>query len=491
MTSRIELEPAHRRCPNMSNSAQRVPFVLLLAATVVLIHAGCSSTVPLMPTPNIYANGYRDPFPDVAPEFQNNKVDVLYLTDRKPEGGTAEHPTYGYERSRSLAFGVAEVRFGKDITWDQLVQDAHTSKRTLKLDRHLAQTTELVRFPPTPRTLLVIPEGSGGIEGAAHDAATRSSAPPTTSPSGGQAYAASRLREELGDAAHTALAELSARVARTPQKEVYLFVHGYNNTFEDAVTTIAQIWHYLGRQGVPMAYTWPAGHGGLLRGYNYDRESSEFTVYHLKQVLRVIASCPDVQKVNLIAHSRGNDVLLSALRELHLEISGDGHGTTMTTRERLKLGTLILAAPDLDVEVVLQRMVTARLGRTPERMTMYISSTDKALGIASWLFGGDMRLGKLKASIFSPEELDQLRAAKTINIVDAQLKNIGNFGHDYFHSNPAVSSDLILVMRYHEPPGPEYGRPLGGSKEGFWVVDDKYPQRPPKTEALASDGKGK
>jgi esterase/lipase superfamily enzyme len=443
-----------------------------------------------MPTPNIYAYGYRDPFPDVPPEFQNNKVDVLYLTDRKPEGGTAEHPTYGYERSRSMSFGVAEVRFGKDISWDQLVKDAHTAKRTVKLDRYLAQTTELVRFPPTPRSLLVIPEGSGGVVGAAADAATRASTP-TTAPVVGEVHAANRLREELGDAARAALTEVSARLAKTPQKEIYLFVHGYANTFEDSVTTIAQLWHYLGRQGVPIAYSWPAGHKGLLRGYTYDRESSEFTVYHLKQVIRALASNPDVQKINLIAHSRGNDVLLSALRELHLEISGDGHGTSLTTRERLKLGTLILAAPDLDVDVVLQRMVTARIGRTPERMTMYVSSTDKALGIASWLFGGDSRLGKLKASIFSPEELDQLRASKTINIVDARLKKIGNFGHDYFHSNPAVSSDLILVMRYHEPPGPEYGRPLGGSKDGFWVVDDKYPQKPPKTEAVASDGKGK
>jgi esterase/lipase superfamily enzyme len=461
--------------------------LLIAIAATLLVHAGCGSTVPLMPTPNIYAYGLRDPFPDVPPEFQNNKVDVLYLTDRKAEGGTPEHPIYGYQRSRSVAFGVAQVQFGKGVTWEQLVQDAHTSKRTLKLDRTLAQTTEVVQFPPTPKALIEIPEGSGGVVGAAADAATRSSTA-TTKP---DAASRSDIREELGDSVRAAVAELSARLAKTPQKEVYLYVHGYANTFQDSVTTIAQLWHYLGRQGVPIAYSWPAGHKGLLRGYTYDRESSEFTVYHLKQVLRVIASCPDVQKINLIAHSRGNDVLLSALRELHLEISGNGHGTAQTTREALKLGTLILASPDLDVDVVLQRMVTARVGRTPERMVMYVSSTDKALGIASWLFGDNMRLGKLNESLFSSQELEALRNSRTIQIIDSELKNIGNFGHDYFHSNPAVSSDLILVMRYHEPPGPENGRPLRASKEGFWVVDDKYPQRPPKTEALASDGSGK
>jgi esterase/lipase superfamily enzyme len=467
----------------------RIGLALVLSG-MLLLPVGCSSSVPLMPTPNIYASGSREPFPDVPPEFQNNKVEVLYVTDRKPEGGTAGHPTYGYERSRSMGFGVAEVQFGKDVSWDELVKDAHTSHRTLNLDRTLGQTTELVRFPPTPRTLLQLPENSGGVVGAAADASTRSSAP-ATAPVAGEEHAASRLREELGESARAALAEVSARLAKTPHKEIYLFVHGYNNTFADSVTTVAQLWHYLGRRGVPMAYSWPAGHGGLLRGYNYDRESSEFTVYHLKQVLRALASCPDVQKINVIAHSRGTDVLLSALRELHLEVSGDGRGTAETTRERLKLGTVVLAAPDLDVDVVMQRMVTARIGRTPERFTMYVSSTDKALGISSWLFGDNMRLGKLKATIFSPEELEMLRASKTIQIVDAQLKQIGNFGHDYVHSNPAVSSDLILVMRYHLQPGAESGRPLGGSKNGFWVVDDEYPTAAVKPAVVASDGNSK
>src|SRR5207253_9395082 len=161
----------------------------------------------------------------------------------------------------------------------------------------------------------------------------------------------------------------------------------------DSVITIGQLWHFLGRQGVPVAYSWPAGHGGLLRGYNYDRESSEFTVYHLKEMLRFLASCPEVQHINLIAHSRGTDVAASALRELHLEFSGGGK----STREELKLNTLILAAPDLDLDVVIQRLVTARVGRVPARFALYVCAKDEALGISNWLFSGMTRLGKIKS----------------------------------------------------------------------------------------------
>ena len=265
--------------------------------------------------------------------------------------------------------------------------------------------------------------------------------------------------------------ELSAQLAKTPVKEVYVFIHGFDNTFDDSVETIAELWHFFGRQGLPVAYSWPAGSKGLLRGYETDTTSSEFTVHHLKQVLRVIASCPDVQKIHIIAHSRGTDTAITALRELHMEI----HASGKNTREVLKLGTLVLAAPDIDVDVVIQKFTTVRLGQVPERFAIYICSKDKALGLSSWLSGGLERLGDLKATMFTPAELHMLRTSETIQIVDARVTHLGDFAHDYFHANPAVSSDLILLMRYQLSPGAETGRPLRVTDNGFWAVDDGYP----------------
>jgi esterase/lipase superfamily enzyme len=463
--------------------------VVVAATFLVATVVGCAGgPLQLMPTPNVYAFGERDPFPDVPPEFQNNRVDVLYLTDRALDSGDAQNPVYGYKRSRSVAFGVAQVEFGKDVSWEELVKASRSAQRSVDLAMTIAKTTELIRFPPTPRAVVELPENAAA--NAATQAATQPhttrqpSSSPTTAPT-----AAMALREEIGEDVRLAMSELSRRLAQTPEKDVYIFVHGYNNTFQDSVTTIAELWHFLGRRGVPVAYSWPAGSAGLLRGYTYDRESGEFTVYHLKQMLRVIAACPDVRKVHLIAHSRGTDVLLTALRELHLEIGGGGRGGPLLTREQLKIGTLILAAPDLDLDVVIQRMVTARIGRIPEHMTMYVCSKDEALGLSNWLFGGMMRLGKIRADTFTPAELETLRKAKTVQIVDAQISNAGNFGHDYFHSSPAVSSDLILVMRYGLLPGAENGRPLGGSDKGFWTIDDQYPRTGPVEARTASGGK--
>jgi esterase/lipase superfamily enzyme len=434
-----------RRCNRIS--------ILILGCIVALVAAGCGGKPQLMATPNLYANGGVDPFPNVPPALQNNKVEVLYVTDRAPEkGATPEAPAYGHKRSRSVAFGVSEVEFGKDVSWDQLVKASTSAKRSVKLGMTVNKSAEICRFPPTPKTIFEIP--------SATDATTQ----PTTTPS--------VVQEDVHEAMNRCRQELSARLAQSPVKDVYVFVHGVKTGFEGSVTTAAELWHFLGRNGVAVAYSWPAGGKGILRGYNYDYNSSEFTVYHLKETLKAIAGCPDVRKIHIIAHSRGTDVTVTALRELHLEISGSGR----STREVMRLGTVVLAAPDLDVDVVIQRASTARLGTVPEHSVVYISSTDEALGFSRWLFGG-MRLGKLEPDVFTKEELAALRKSPQIAVIDARVTKPGSFGHNYFYSNPAVSSDVILVLRYGKAPGAEHGRPLKIEESGFWEINDKYPGR--------------
>jgi esterase/lipase superfamily enzyme len=438
----------------MVRARVEIPLILLLLAVAQC--AGCAGgKTPLMPTPNLYARGDFDPFADVPSQLRRSGVDVLYLTDREreiksPADSGPDNPTYGFDRSRSVAFGVSHVEFGENVSWEQLVQASRTSKRSVKLPMIQTKTTEVGRFPPTPKALM---EAQPPEESATQPVSSPSSDP------------------EYDQALNKAQGLLSEHLARTPVKDVYVFVHGYNNNFYDSVTTIAQLWHFLGRRGVPIAYSWPAGHGGLLKGYTYDRESSEFTVYHLKQAIRRISQNPDVHEIHIIAHSRGTDVAINTLRELHLEITGSGR----TTRDVLKLGTLVLAAPDVDFDVLVQRTITAKLGRVPKRSTIYVCSKDNALGISNWLFGGMTRLGKLQSNVFTSAEMATMRDKTSVEFIDAQISKAGSFGHDYFHSSPAVSSDLILLLRYELPAGAEFGRPLAIEQGGFWMIDDKYP----------------
>ncbi len=430
-----------RRFGQPGRSARRHALSTILLGLSLGALAGCSSKTYLMPTPNVYTDPSWNPFADVPPPLQG-AVSVLYVTDRVPEKETEDQWEYGYQRSRSASFGEAVVQIGDGLSWDELVQASRARKRSKKLEVKVTATSELARFAKTPPTLFLT------------DAQMASHGPPPIDPA--QADAERRFKEEL-----------AARLAQTPRKEVFIYVHGFNNTFEDAILTTAELWHFLGREGVPICYTWPAG-VGLLKAYEYTLGSTQFTIYHFKQALRLIASCPEVEKVHIIAHSRGTAVATETVRELHLEIRGTGD-----TQKTLKLGTVVLAAADIDLDVAIARNATERIGRAAERSVLYISNSDEALGLAGWLFGAG-RLGDVDLKMFDQAEIDALRGSQRLQLIDARVKKRG-LGHSYFHADPAVSSDLVLVMRYQLLAGTEHGRPLGVSDDGLWLVHDDYP----------------
>lgn len=419
---------------------------------LVLSSAGCSGP-ELIRTPTLYLGTENNPFAAVPAALQSNQVDVLYVTDRQPKYDEAAGTVaYDHRRSYSMAFGSAIVQFGDDeVSWGQLVQASRTEHRDVDLGLQLKRVTELGRFPQTPYPL---------VEATRQDQATL----------GDGSVPDPAVLAEVARVGEAMRGELRRRLALTPRKEVYVFIHGFNNDFEHAVSVISEIWHFLPRIGVPIAYTWPAGLGGL-RGYFYDRESGEFTIYHLKQFLRLLQNCDEVEKVHLIAHSRGTDVLMTALRELALEFPL----TSRLPQRRSKLGNVIVAAPDLDLDVIQQRVAAEEFHRRIDRLTLYMSKTDTAIGLSTWLFVSQKRVGRVQMADLTPETLQRMSVSSAAVLIDANV-DAGFIGHSYFYSHPAVISDLILMLRDDRDPGAEHGRPLGRAEGSFiWRIDEDYP----------------
>lgn len=413
-----------------------------VGAAVLCVGVGCRSVPQLMPTPHAILQDPGVAFTRVPEALQSNVVDVLYVTDRAPTATLGGQLTYSHRRSRSLAFGSAFVSLGKDVPWSALRADSRVNKRSRDYPVFLREVWERGRFPETPY----------GLEGEAADWKV-----------------ASEAEEQEAILAGLLRAEVLRRLALTPRKEVVVYVHGFNNSFSDAVVLAAELWHFMQREGVLISYTWPAGIGGV-RGYAYDRESGEFTVHHLKQFLRILLGCGAVERVHLLAHSRGTDVLTTALRELVLE----ARGTSGELPRLMPVANLILAAPDLDLDVAAQRIGSEHLQTAVERFTIYGCQEDRAITLSNWLFEGIRRLG-----IVRPEDLSRMQRAilgRTANVhfIDVEGK-AGFLSHGYFHENPAASSDLLLLLRENCDPGAEGARPLEPVLPGFWRLRRDYP----------------
>lgn len=425
--------------------------ILLFAAATAVSVTGCEHT-GLMKTPNIYIATDDDPFSTMRPGQKKVTVDLLYATDRQPEDEPDEiHGLgiqYGHQRSDSLAFGTTTVALGENVSWEELHEASLSRNRKRRLVPALVNTVETGRFPPSQRTWVA-------IEGALHrDEDVAANIKEATS--------------SLGTLVEAALEE-------SDRKEVFIFVHGYNNQFYHAALTMAQLWHFMGRPGVPVIYSWPAGRGGL-RGYTSDTESSQFTVFHFKQFLNTLVQTPGIEKIHILAHSRGTDVATTAIRELMLGYRAGGKDTGSV----LKLGNLVLAAPDLDVEVVEQTLLAEGMIGVPERFTIYNSPGDRALLISTWMMDSVKRLGNLALDTLGLEQPNNLVSVPLLTFIDAEVES-DITGHAYFWTNPAASSDLILLLRDNRDPGVQNGRPLIRRSNNYWVLRDKYLLRPVPT----------
>jgi len=447
----------------------RFPAAIALAALLSL--AGCATTYPMMPTPALYTGAQAKPLFTAAPAtVRTPPLDLLYITDRAPAQKPDEAEPYTSERSRSEAFGSTTILFGEDMTWDTLVKQSLLIERMASVDLKLGPTKEIGRFPKIPYQVAETPTGL-----------TRAPA----------------VVDAWETATRALQAEVARRLALSPRKEVVLFIHGVDNTFQDAALTMGELCHFLGREFVCAIFSWPAaGNRGVLFGYEEDYESSLYAAEHLRKTIRAIAGTPGLQKIHLLAHSRGTGMLVTALSDLNFE----AYMQQSDIAQRFKIGNVVLMAPDLDIDISVAKIFKVfsdpglPYGPSPEpkvvlermrgfRMTVYVSPDDKALATSGWLFGSIVRLGRLDEAMLTPDQIEHARSLGFLDVIQVRAKT-DLFGHSYFRSNPEVSSDLIAMLRYGLGPN-DPGRPLELVEKPFWRLPEA--QGVPATRATTAE----
>ena len=423
----------------------------------------------MMPTPVLYTGTAARPlFTDLPIDHRRPPLDLLFITDRAPAEQAGDLP-YTASRSRSMAFGSVMIEFGEDLNWDLLVRESIAAQRATPLPLELGHTEEKGRFPPMPYELTAVPEGM------------------VRQPAVLEAY--QKAKQQLQ-------AEIARRISIARRKEVVLFVNGYHTSFEGAALTMGELCHFLGRDFACAIFTWPAGgKRGLLFGYDFDSESSEYAVEDLVKTIRIVAGTPGVERIHLLAHSRGTDTLATALSELSVE----AYVLRRSFARQFKIGNVVLIAPDIDADVAVSKIFKVfsdpdlPFGGTPDpgaaleptsefKLTLYVSPDDKALATSGWLFGSIARLGRINSEMFTPHEMKEMSTWGEVDII--QVRGTTDFfGHSYFESNPLVSADIIAMLRYGLKPN-EPGRPLEQIAGPFWRIPARDAQAPQKT----SDG---
>lgn len=213
-------------------------------------------------------------------------------------------------------------------------------------------------------------------------------------------------------------------VGRSQRKEAFVFVHGFNVTFESAVYRTAQVAYDLGFDGAPILYSWPSL--GTAVGYPKDANNSDWTIDRLHWFLEDVAARSGASYIHVIAHSRGNWPVMNALNRIATE-PHDG--------PRARFSQIVLTAPDVDADVF---KVLARSFRIiGERTTLYASANDEALTLSK-KYQGYQRAGDVRPAITITDGVDSI----DVSAVDTSF-----LGHSYYGDNTSVIADIGRLLR--------------------------------------------
>ncbi len=205
---------------------------------------------------------------------------------------------------------------------------------------------------------------------------------------------------------------VSAAAKPVGRRNVLIFVHGFNNRFDDAVYRFAQVVHDAKAPGIPVLFTWPSRGELKLRAYTYDRESANYSRNALEQLIEMLAADRSVKEINIVAHSMGNWVTLEALRNMSIRSGKIG----------AKVANVILVAPDVDVDVFRGEM--QRMGKSRPRFLLFTSQDDGALNFSKTIWGGVERIGAIDPS----QEPYKSELAQE-NVVAFDLTNLKGSAH--------------------------------------------------------------
>lgn len=147
---------------------------------------------------------------------------------------------------------------------------------------------------------------------------------------------------------------------------VIIFVHGYNNSFDSALASAADLQKRLHCPAI--IFSWPSSEA--LQGYVWDECNIEWSLPHFRKLLSEFESNVGSRKLTLISHSMGNRLVFWSLARRSEQSHCHGE-------EPAKFQDVVLTSPDIDTGTF--KAYASAIAENADETWILTSENDNAL----------------------------------------------------------------------------------------------------------------
>ena len=268
-------------------------------------------------------------------------------------------------------------------------------------------------------------------------------------------------------------AEVDQALMASADKDVFVYVHGGNNSVYRTAAQAAQYRQLAGRGSVIVAFIWPTVDNYL--SYSTDVRNANRSVLAFARLIELLARHTRVEHINILAHSAGVRIVSPALASI-----GSAPLDRDSLRQRFRLGEVYYAAADLEIKTFVREL--RDYVDLPLRVTLQTNQGDLVLAYLAFS-SGHSRAGRLNLNELNDAERALLRdwvAASRLDIVDVASDRAGDLpggSHAFWFERRWVSSDVLLEFTYHAPPAARGLQATNGDGLRRWVFPADYEQR--------------
>jgi len=243
---------------------------------------------------------------------------------------------------------------------------------------------------------------------------------------------------------------LRRNVEANPRDGVFVFIHGYNVSFNEAIRRTGQLAYDLNFEGPAITYSWPSK--SKVDDYLTDSEQIHLSKKYMKKFLVDIKKHSGASRISVVAHSMGNRAFTRVFSDM---VNESGLASPVFDQ-------VVLAAPDIDAQIFKEEIAPAIKGGA-NQITLYTSNNDNVLELSSKLRSKRPRAGQSGKDIV---------VVDGINTIDASSTNDGFFsflkkGHSYYGED--LITDLHQIIKNRIEPKNRLLKPVVAPPGKYWI----------------------